>query len=1452
MTTRLTAETAEIAEEDQKNRIAEEISFKVQESHGFKPKVVLLQVTELEDAIENNPYQRSREARRQYMAYDLFISYHRPDRDQVMKVRQRLIELGLESFLDSESLTAGIPWPEAIESALSNVKAVIVFVGEHGLGEWQRREIAVALERQVQASRNQRIFPVIPVLLPGGEPAASFLFVNNALDLRSRDLDSEALHPIITAVREPDNSISLAPVPQRSICPYRGLQAFRAEHSGLFFGRDSIVDRLAERLHRSKLIALVGPSGTGKTSVVHAGLVPRLIQQIPPSVTWKSISFNPGRNPFRRLASSVIYLLDSELTETDRLREAQKLGDQLASGMTDLEDIFDRVLEVSEGTDRILMIVDQFEELFTHGATGADIFLHSLLRATEQASLHVLLTVRADFYESAVSVSREFGDRFSDGVINIGLMTHDEIRSAIESPAHLVNLNFEKGLVERILDDVGDEPGGLPLLEFALTELWDRSEGQLLTHSAYTEAGEVAGAVARRAESVYSAIDAGKNESCRRLFTRLVRVGPMGQGFSDTRRQASFDNLTDDEQTIVAEFTNARLLVSGFDVTANSRVVNIAHEALIRKWSRLRDWLDDDRAFLLWRQRLASLIVAWEDSGRDTGGLLRGGPLAESKNWLRERVEEISTREKRFIELSASESEAAQSLAKRRRTRQRVLFQFTILFAIGLALSVFWGTREARRRAEVARGELARRLSTQATFLLSEKITQTPKSVQLAIDSLQEVPSIEAHTTLRRGTELLPELQQIWQTPRIARSLVFSPDGKHLLTDLDFGLCVWRLEDGHLLQQIERGTNASFDQKGSSVISSVNWSVLRNRFDAGETESIFYDPTGSTIGAARITPDGKHLVLLRGNRVEVRGMETKRLESTFELRYGGSDHFNKPYALSLDGRFAIDYAEPTVVVWDTLSGKPHWRATFKSVASAAFTTDGNHVIVYTGGTVFVQRLQPNQLVAAHTIGEALTRFAYDPLNNYLATVSDANWSVAQVWDLKSGREIKRLVHPKHEQSDFPAIFEVAFNPGGTAIATAANDNTIAIWQLPNTIPPPYKGGHYIVSDGDRRYVAVGTDEKTVGLYDLDSGRRVLASLGKAEVGPFDLSQDGSRLAVARGDSVVVIQVASRQETATASLTSQGDSADRLQSVKFSPNGGLLAYGSLRESWVLDLRTKMRMGPLAPSFKNSEDPSPEIKAPSLRFDASGETLFFFYTPEGFNRFVSVWKLGPSLSEWHPDGSAIVGTEGLYLWAGGSVFDVASHKKLLDINAAGYLGTLPAFDPRRPRIAGVLNRRLVVHDLTRNREIWSASAADFKFDYIPDFKFGPNGDRIALAERNRVKVFHLNQSENDWEIEQEDWVSTIEFTAAGDHLAMATANVVTIWSIEDRKEIARFYSKERISGITFSAKGDLIAFSTSRPLVLEWRTANLISRACEQLRSSVSATEWNKCRESSNHQ
>jgi DNA-binding SARP family transcriptional activator len=493
-------------------------------------------------------------------------------------------------------------------------------------------------------------------------------------------------------------------VQQPAACPYRGLLSFREEDTSLFFGREDVVSQLVLAAQQHPFMAVVGPSGAGKSSVIRAGLIPALRRR----GDWLVVSTRPGSRPFHELAASLLPLLTPDLHATEHLVEVRRLADALQTGQISLVDVLERLAHKQDAGRRmrVLLAVDHFAEAFSEVVDNSmsQGYIDALLQVVQSQPVAgrfvVVIALRADFLSQTMAY-RPLTDAMTGSTVLLGPMTRAELTRAVVNPAHLRQVAFEPGLVERILRDVGSEPGSLPLLEFALAALWERQEAGQLTHAAYDEIGGVDAALARHAEAVIAELAPQDQRLAQRVFMQLVRPGA---GVGDASRIATRSELGDAAWRLATRLADSRLLVTGSNAS-QQQTVEIIHDALIYHWDRLRTWIEEDRAFRLWQERLRTAMDTWEAQLRDEGALLRGSTLATAQAWKTERPDEIGQAEADYIAASVafnmrriaerglernalqkSELELAASRAKQRRLRALVL----ILVAALLVMVALW------------------------------------------------------------------------------------------------------------------------------------------------------------------------------------------------------------------------------------------------------------------------------------------------------------------------------------------------------------------------------------------------------------------------------------------------------------------------------------------------------------------------------------------------------------------------------------------------------------------------------------------------------------------------------------------------------------------------------------------------------------------------------------------
>jgi hypothetical protein len=655
---------------------------------------------------------------------DVFLSYTHRDHHAVERVGRWLRDRGLSCFMDRWYLVAGTPWPEALEQALQRSKAVVIFLGPGEMGRWQQREQHLALDRQALAN-----FPVVPVLLPGSDPPLGFLRLNTWVDLRGGLHDEKPLEMLAAAVRglAVAEAESERPVAQNVICPFRGLLPYREEDALFFFGRRDDTDRLVDTVGKHSFVAVLGASGSGKSSVVRAGLVPRL--RTDPGTVWEVVTLVPTARPLNSLVNALSPLLWPEVEdEVDRREKANEKTESLARGTLSLRDLVEIALGKQPGTQRLLLVVDQWEELYTlcRDDKVINFFTDQLLDASRTAPVTVVLTCRADFYGHVLGY-RPLVDRIGkDAQVSLGPMDENELREVVEAPAAKVGLEFDSGLPRRILGDMGRGPGRLPLLSFLLEQLWKLRRGPVLTNEAYEEMGGVDGAIASVAEDFFAKLTDRDRELLPRLFIQLVSVGEESE---DTRRRAPLVTLGEAARPLVDGLATARLLVTSAD--QGGETVEVAHEALIRHWKRSQAWVNNARGFLTWRKRLEPFVDEWQNSNRDRTTLLRGGLLAEAQRWLAERPQDLDAREREFIEASVRQQEREK---RAEAWRKRALAGLCVA-ALVAALAAWQQRGIADKNAATAKTNEEKALRNAATAKTNEEKALANLAASLAAQS---------------------------------------------------------------------------------------------------------------------------------------------------------------------------------------------------------------------------------------------------------------------------------------------------------------------------------------------------------------------------------------------------------------------------------------------------------------------------------------------------------------------------------------------------------------------------------------------------------------------------------------------------------------------------------------------------------------------------------------------
>jgi WD40 repeat protein/DNA-binding SARP family transcriptional activator len=876
-------------------------------------------------------------------------------------------------------------------------------------------------------------------------------------------------------------------------CPYRGLAAFREQDAPFFFGRAGYVERLLQTLKEQPLVVVVvGSSGSGKSSLIFAGLLPALRN----SGDWLVIDNRPGQRPFHALAVALLPWLDSQITETERLIEAQKLAEAILREEITLQAVIERILEENPEIKHLLLFTDQFEELYTLCPDAGvqqrflDVLLQTAHSIQEQCSapLRILLTLRADFMGRALSY-RPFADALQQASQMLGPMNREELRLAVERPAELQGAHFEPGLVERILDDVGEQPGNLPLLEFALTLLWDQADDNgALTHAAYEHVGRMEGGLTRYADRVYTELRTQDQGVARQVFMQLIQPG---RGTEDTRRVARQDEIGEENWSLVQHLADKRLVVTNRGA-GGIETVEIVHEALIQRWERLKAWMDADRAFRTWQEILRAGIHQWQTANRDEGGLLRGIPLDQAESWLAERSLELSELEKNFIQTSVVQREQRQR--ERHRQQQEELEKARVL-----AMT----ERRSRRFLGALAGLLA--LAVLATTLLSifanQQRTQALQaySLSVAANAEQALANLDSGTALSLALAANRIADPPRQAQRVLLDAAYAPGARSLLllksllpdytgsaTSLDTSpqgdRALLGLEDGRLVLWNFGSNQAQVLAGHTGKITSLAFSFDGQRAISGgeDRQVIYWDLT-----------TGRE-ILRFGDGV---------LGHTGVVR---CVDFSPDGKLALSGGVAGSaITNPgELFLWDLESGQQihSLEGHLNGVVDAHFTPDGHQVLSSSGdweilidGEKVEGQTSNNDLILWDAAsGEIQTRFerlSYDVYDIALspdgsqALLASYYDNVISILDLGAG-EVTGVLSA-HQN----AVRSVAYLPGGQQAVSASDDASLILWDL--IIQAPLA----ILKAGESSQAALAV---------LSDGRSALSATRAGEIFRWDL------------------------------------------------------------------------------------------------------------------------------------------------------------------------------------------------------------------------------------------------------------------------------------------------------------------------------------------------------------
>ena len=982
---------------------------------------------------------------------------------------------------------------------------------------------------------------------------------------------NRAVPPLRLVAFDPE----LAPELPDEPIPYQGLAAFSQEKHEFFFGRERIIQTMIEQLQAGeRLLMVVGASGSGKSSTVLAGLLPALVQvTLAGSNQWHKVILTPGSQPVANLTHA--------LSATNSTPAVQAITSDQTATLVGLANL--------ATTQRTILVIDQFEEIFTlcDDQKARQRFVEQFLELTTNNDPQhvVVLTMRTDFVDNIARLP-ELWQHFRVGHIDLDALDINELRAAIEQPAAKVGLRFAEGIVDDLISTILGERAGLPLLQFTLLKLWQQRQRNRITQDVYQQVGNPRQALERSAEALYTSLIPEEQQTMRRILLRLVRPGEGSTEFTSNRLRVAeifqrgeardriarvLARLVNDERLLKISGGNQYTTVTFTGEIAPDLQIEVAHEALVRNWPRLANWLDEDREQLRQRLRLLQAANEWETQGRDTNLLWRGTLLASTAAY-----DDLNELELLFVQISRdAEATAARAeqeaqrreldlahaqqmaVAERRRVRQArlalvglsVLLVF-MLATVAWALSERQDAEDARRVAETA-GTVAQRESERA--LARERDAQDARAVADSNAQAAERQALVAKEERKRADERAAEAER--QTRRATADNIAVQAQVLVQREKNAGDQALILARNAVLATLTTDgyVTVNADAALRTAINSVAWRMTipsANERHYGAVHSATFSADGQVIASAGA--DGT-IRLWQFDPASAKLAPLKMLT--------GHTGLVRSVAFSPDGRTIVSSGDDnTIRIWDRTIGQLQLtlRGHSGPVTSVVFSPDG-HSILSTSTDTTLRLWDPSSGVELRNFlghSQAVRTAQFSPDGKSIVSASGDD--TVRLWDTTTGAEL--AIYKGHTDS----VTAAAFSPDGKLVVSSGEDFTIRLWDVATSTEKIQLQGHTdsifdVALSPDGNLIASASDDNTIRLWDTVTGEEVKRFSGHTDsVYSVQFSPDGQLILSTGEDGTIRLW-----DVATgAELPSTDAHKGLVRSAIFSPDGQMIVSAGI--------------------------------------------------------------------------------------------------------------------------------------------------------------------------------------------------------------------------------------------------------------------------------------------------